>query len=354
VVILDRYIGKTVAFSVMMVMAVLLALYVFTSMANEVNKIGHGTYTALNAVEYILSQLPRRIYEFFPLSALLGTMIGLGGLASRSELIVIRTTGVSVGRIVISVMKTALILMIVATFFGEVIAPPVDQYVKARRVKQLARQIDLNTSYGLWARDGDTFINVRRVETSGRLVGVNLYRFDDQHRLHTVIHANSARRQGEGWILSRVRESLLTDDGVTTRQLAQMQWHTILSPELIGVVSVSPTILAFWDLLDYVHYLHRNGLNAERYELALWQKAVAPFTVGAMVLLAVPFVFGSLRSVGMGARILVGFLVGVSFYMLNQIAGHAGLVYHIPPAVSAGLPTLLVMTISLVLLRRVR
>jgi len=353
-VILDRYIGKTVAFSVLMVMAVLLALYVFTSMANEANKIGHGTYTTLNALEYILSQIPRRIYEFFPLSALLGTMIGLGGLASRSELVIVRSTGVSVGRIVVSVMKTALILMLVATFFGEVVAPPVDQYVKARRVKQLAQQIDLNTSYGLWARDGDTFINVRRVETSGRLIGVNLYRFDDQHRLHAVTHANSARRHGEGWVLNGVRQSLFADGDVTTRRMAHLQWHTILSPELIGVVSVSPGILAFWDLLDYVHYLHRNGLNAERYELALWQKAIAPLTVGAMVLLAVPFVFGSLRSVGMGARIMVGFLVGVSFYMLNQIAAHAGLVYHLPPAVSAGLPTLLVLLASLLLLRRVR
>lgn len=351
--ILDRYIGRSVAVSVMLVMLVLLALYVFTSFPGEYANVGRGSYTTWNALEYILSQLPRRIYDFFPLSALLGTMIGLGSLASRSELVTVRAAGVSLTRIVLAVMKTGLLLMIVAVFIGEVVAPPVDQYVKMRRIKQLSEQITLNTSYGLWARDGTTFINVRRVESTGRLVGINLYQFDGHHRLQVQTHADSARYQGKAWLLHNVRRSIITDAGVRREHLSQLTWQTLLNPELIGVVSVSPQVLPFWDLYTYVQYLHRNGLDASRYELALWQKAVAPLTIAAMVLLAIPFVFGSLRSVGMGARILVGFLLGVGFYMLNQIAGHAGLVYHLPPVVSATAPTLLALGFALYLLRRV-
>ncbi len=351
--ILDRYIGRSVAVGVMMVMLVLLALYVFTSFAGEFGKIGRGSYTAWNAMEYILSQIPRRIYDFFPLSALLGTMIGLGGLASRSELVVVRAAGVSLIRIVVAVMKTGLMLMVVAVFIGEVVAPPVDQYVKIRRIKQLSEQITLNTSFGLWARDGTTFINIRRVESNGRLVGINLYQFDGHHRLQIQTHADTARHSGDAWTLHNVRRSIVTDAGVRVEHLPQLRWKTLLNPELIGVVSVSPQILPFWDLYAYIQYLHRNGLDASRYELTLWQKAVAPLTIAVMVLLAVPFVFGSLRSVGMGARILVGFLVGVSFYMLNQIAGHAGLVYHLPPVLSAAGPTVLALGFALYLLRRV-
>ncbi len=351
--ILERYIGRSVAVSVMVVMLVLLGLYIFTAFTGEFSNIGHGSYTLWNALEYILSQIPRRIYDFFPLAALLGTMIGLGGLASSSELVAVRAAGVSLTRIVIAVMKTGLILMVVAVFVGEVVAPPMDQYVNSRRIKQLAEQITLNTSYGLWARDGSTFINIRRVEDNGRLVGINLYQFGQHHQLQIQTHADSARYQGDAWRLHTVRRSIITAAGVRVEHLAQLTWKTRLNPALISVVSESPQILPFWRLYTYVQYLHRNGLDASRYELTLWQKAMAPLTIAVMVLLAVPFVFGSLRSVGMGARILVGFLVGVGFYMLNQIAGHAGLVYHLPPALSATGPTVLAFGFALYLLRRV-
>lgn len=353
-VILDKYIGRTVAVSVAAVMGVLLALYLFMGFAGEFDKIGQGSYSIWGAMEYVLAQIPRRIYEFFPLSALLGTMLGLGGLASRSELVVIRSAGVSVLGVVVAVMKTALVLMVVATIVGEVIAPPLYQHAQVKRAKAMAQQISLNTDYGLWARDGLTFINIRRVQNDGTLEDIRLYEFDPRHRLHTITRAATATRAHDTWVLHGVRQTFISQDGIVQRSSAELPWRTLLNPDLINVVSVTPEMLSAWDLHEYVRYLERNGLNPARYELAFWAKLIAPLTVGVMVLLAVPFVFGSLRSVGMGTRILVGFLVGIGFYMLNQIAGHAGVVYNLPPFVSASLPTVLVSIMALIMLRRVR
>lgn len=352
--LLDRYIGKAVALNVSIVMAVLLALFFFVGFVEEADKIGRGRYTALSAMEYTLLRLPQQAYELFPLGALLGAVLGLGGLASNSELIVMRAAGVSLTRIAGAVMKTGLLLMLLMFLIGEVLAPPVVQYATERRVMALSAQISLNTGQGLWARDGDTFINVRRVESDGRLVGIRLYTFDEAQRMRRLIHAGSARFRDGQWRLRQVRQTDFEEDRLVSRRFPELAWESLLSPQLVNVVAVKPQTLALWDLKQYVEYLHDNGLSAERHELAYWSKLVAPFTTGAMVFLAIPFVFGSLRSVPMGQRVLGGFLVGVAFYIINLIASRAGLVYALPPFLSASLPTLLTFLLAAWWLRRVR
>lgn len=352
--LLDRYIGRTVLLNVGIVMAVLLALFFFVGFVEEADKIGRGRYTTLSAMEYTLLRLPQQAYELFPLGALLGAVLGLGALASNSELIVMRASGMSLTRIAGAVMKTGLLLMALMFVIGEVLAPPVVQYATERRAMALSAQISLNTGQGLWARDGDTFINVRQVESDGRLVGIRLYDFDGDQRMRRLTHARSARFRDGQWRLRQVRQTDFGDTGLVSTELAELAWESLLSPQLVNVVAVKPQTLALWDLKQYIQYLHDNGLSAERHELAYWSKLVAPFTTGAMVFLAIPFVFGSLRSVPMGQRVLGGFLVGVAFYIVNLIASRAGLVYAVPPLLSASLPTAVTFAVGLWWLRRVR
>lgn len=352
--VLDRYIGRTIAGSVGMVMAVLLALFFFAGLADEFHKLGRGSYDIVDALQYTVLQLPKWAYEFFPLGALLGAVIGLGTLASNSELIVMRAAGVSIGRIALGVMKTGLVLMLVAFVLGEVISPPVMQYATEQRVKAMAKEVSFNTTQGLWAREGNTFVNVRRVDQSGRLLDVHLYQFDDAHRMQVMTHARSALPHGDEWVLHGVQQARFGPEGMVTRSQKQMRWQTLLNRQVVNVVAVEPRTLAIWDLRRYIDYLHDNGLGGERYELAFWSKVVAPFTTGVMIFLAIPFVFGSLRTVPIGQRILGGFLVGMGFYLANQIAGHAALVYDLPPGLSAALPTVAVFVAAVLWLRRLR
>ncbi len=352
--LLDRYVGRTIAASVAMVMAVLMALFFFAGLADEFHKLGRGTYGIGDALQYTVLQLPKWAYDFFPLGALLGAVIGLGTLASNSELIVMRAAGVSIARIALAVMKTGLLLMLLAFVLGEVISPPIMQYATEQRVKAMAKQVTFNTTQGLWAREGNTFVNVRRVDQSGRLLDVHLYQFDEGHRLQQLTHARSATPEGDEWLLRGVEQARFGPQGMVTRSQAKMQWETLLSRQVVNIVAVEPRTLAVWDLRRYIDYLHDNGLGGERYELAFWEKVVAPFTTGVMIFLAIPFVFGSLRTVAIGQRILGGFLVGMGFYLANQIAGHAALVYHLPALLSASLPTVLVFLAAAAWLRRLR
>lgn len=350
--ILEGYIGRTVAMSVVTVIFVVSSLFLLIGFAGELDKIGSANYTFFMAVKYTLLLLPDRIYEFFPLATLLGSILGLGALANSSELVVIRTAGVSVFRIVAAIMKTALILMVVAFIVGEVIAPPALQYAKLQRVKALSKDISLNTQYGLWARDSNTYIHVQRANNEGKLFGIHLYRLSAQHQLEQVLHAKTADYDGKNWQLKDIKQTDVSSQQIKVSHIDSMQWKTLLDPELVSIVTFEPSKLSIWKLSAYINYLEDNGLETAQYELALWSKIIMPFTIAAMVLLAVPYVFGSLRRTSVGQQILIGFLAGLVFFIANRLLGQMSIVYNFHPVLGASIPTLLVFVGTFFLFRR--
>ena len=351
--ILDRYIGKTVLSHTMVVMLVLLSMYFFSTLVDELDYVGHGNYNTAIALEYCLMLMPRQAYELFPMVALLGGMLGLGSLASSNELTVIRAAGVSVRRVLLAVMKTALVLMLLVAVIGELMAPALEQQARLIRARALTQNVSLNVKEGLWARDGNTFINIQRLLPDGMAHGVALYVFDGEHRLQEMVRAEQAVYTKGGWLLRHAAQSRISDQGVVTAKVDEERWDTDLKPEVINAVALPPDKLAVWELAGYVAYTRANGLDARIYELSLWTRIVAPLATGGMMLLAVPFIFGSLRAVGIGLRITIGGLLGIGFYLFNAVFGRVALVYDISPMLSAIIPTIIVYGLWWVMMRRV-
>lgn len=350
--LLEQYIGHTVAISVVTVTVVISSLFLLIGLAGEFDTIGTENYTLFSAIKYSLLILPDRIYEFFPLATLLGSILGLGALANSSELIIVRTAGVSVFRIVVAIMKTAFILMIIAFIIGEMIAPPALQYAKLQRVKALSKDISLNTQYGLWARDSNTYIHVQRASSVGKLFNIYLYRLNAKYQLDQIIYAKTADYNGEHWQLNDIKKTTISADKIDVSQIDSMQWKTLLNPDLVRIVTFEPDKLSIWKLSGYISYLKDNGLETAQYELAFWSKLLMPLTIAAMVLLAIPYVFGSLRKTSVGQQILIGFLVGLSFFIANRLLGQMSIVYNFHPILGASVPTLLVFVGSFFMFRR--
>ena len=352
--ILDRYIGKAMIFGILAVLLVMLALDSLISFTGEASSIGRANYGVWDAIVYIIFNIPLKVYIMFPMVALLGTMLSLGVLAGNSELIAMRAAGISVARITFSVMKTGVIITALVIVIGEFVAPPAVQYAKLKRVSEMNQEISLNTDYGLWARDGANYIHIRRVEDDGRLVGINIYRYDDKQQLVETLTSPFADYQEDHWELYEVVKRTITHDAIKQEFIASVRWDSLLNPEMVNVVSVSPDNLSIIKLKSYIDYLKDTGGHSEEYELTFWSKLIAPVTIGSMIVLAIPFVFGSLRNVGVGQRILVGFLLGLAFFILNKLIGNAGLVYFDYPWVAAILPTLVVLIVGIVMLKRTR
>lgn len=352
--IFDRYIGRTVLSHTLTVMLVLLSMYFFSTLIDELGNVGKGRYATATALQYCLMLIPRQAYDLFPMVALLGGMLGLGTLASSNELTVIRAAGVSTRRIMLSVMKMALLLMVVMALIGEFLAPALEQKARMMRAAAMTKTVSLSSEAGLWARDGSTFIHIKRLLPDGLATDVALYVLDEERRLREMVRVKQAKYQADGWMLHKVSKSVISEDGIGTQTLPDQLWPTTLTPEVINVAVLPPDKLAIWELVGYINYTRANGLDAGIYELSLWTRLVAPFATGGMMMLAVPFIFGSLRSTGIGLRITVGGLLGIGFYLFNGVFGRIAIVYDLSPALSAIIPTLVVYGLWLAMMRRVQ
>jgi len=350
--ILSRYIGRTVILASVLVMAVMLSVYTFLSFVDELRDVGKGNYDLHAATEFVLLTLPGRIYDLFPACALLGTLLGLGWLASTSELIAMRAAGLSIASITTSVMRVGVALMLALILFGELVAPVTEQYAQAQRSIAISGHIALMSRLGFWVRDKLTFINIRQILPGVRLGDIYIYEFNDQRRLVGTAHAAEASYIGKRWLLKDIALDRIEDDGVITTRIPQAAWETLLSPDLINVVVVDPQKLSAIGLYRYINYLRDNHQDASRYQLALWIRIMAPISTGVMVFLAVPFVFGSLRTMGAGQRTVIGAMVGLAFFLLNRTLSYLGLAYDLNPFFSAAFPTLLFLGLAIWLMRR--
>jgi len=350
--ILDRYIGITVIGGTLLALLVLLALFSFVAFIGEQSDIGRANYGVTDALLYVLMMMPTMAYQLLPLAALLGSLAGLGVLASHNELLVLRASGISLQRIILAVMKAGALLMLLAVFLSEFVVAGSEQKANEMRASALSTRVAYRTSDGFWTRNEHSFINVHTVLSDGRLAGVLIYEFDDLQHLRRVTQARQARYVDDHWELEGVVRTEFDHEQIMSRQLNSVSWQTLLDPQLLDIVAVKPQSLSATGLYHYIQYLTGNGLDAARYEMELWVKLVLPLATGVMVFLAVPFVFGSLRSVGIGQRIMMGTILGITFYLLNQIFNYVSLAYQFNPVVSAILPTLLFFALGVLLLRR--
>ncbi|GAA3611006.1 MULTISPECIES: LPS export ABC transporter permease LptG [Gibbsiella] len=353
--VLDRYIGRTIFNTIIMTLFMLVSLSGIIKFVDQLRKVGQGDYSALDAGMYTLLSVPKDIEVFFPMAALLGALLGLGQLATRSELVVMQASGFTRLQIAGSVMKTAIPLVLLTMAIGEWVAPQGEQMARNYRAQQMYGGSLLSTKNGLWAKDGNDFIFIERVAGEKELAGVNIYHFNDQRRLETVRYAATATFEDGVWKLAQVDTSDLTNDKlVTGSQTLTGEWKTNLTPDKLGVVALEPDSLSISGLYNYVNYLKVSGQESNSYQLNMWSKIFSPFSVAVMMLMALSFIFGPLRSVPMGIRVVTGISFGFLFYVLDRIFGPLSLVYNMPPVLGALLPSMLFLLISVYLLLKRR
>ncbi len=350
--IIDAWIARHVVGGALLALSVLLSLTAVVAFVEELDEVGRGRYGIGGAVEYVLLTVPRQAVVLFPLASVIGALIGLGTLAVSRELAVVRASGVSVARIVGSVLTGALALMVIAVAVGEVVAPYCERLAQARRAAALDEAQNRGT--GFWIREGRRFVNAVRVRPDDTVEDMYIYEVDPDGTLRAVTHALRAQYRDGAWRLESVRWSEISADGVVTRSTPTVAWETGLKPDLVKLASVRLESLSGRALARYIDYLRDNRLETAAYELALWMKIVYPLATGAMIVLAVPLVLGRLGGTGIGQRILVGCLIAVAFHVVNEVSGKMGIVYGLNPALSAFAPTLLFLAAGVWLLRRVR
>lgn len=349
---LDRYIAGTVLGGALASLFIILSLNFVFEFIEEAADIGTGDYGLGTALVYVLLSMVHRAYEAFPIATLIGALVSLGGLAARHELVAMRAAGVSVAGVARAVVLAGLALALLAAALGEWLAPPASRLAQTLRAEALGGDVAAAAD-GFWVRDGERYLQVARAPERTVLEGVTVYRLDGA-RLAAITTAPRASYVGGRWQLRDAEITRFGEDGVRVERVRERALDGELAPQTLDVVVVDPATLAATELLRYVDYLQANGLESARYRLALWVKAATPLATVTMLLLTVPLVFGSQRSAGAGQQIFIGVLIGLAFFLANRFLNNAGVVYGLPPAVSALAPVLAFLALGLWGLRRVR
>jgi len=352
--ILDRYLAGAILASTLLVLAVLIALFSFVQFVDALGDVGKADYQLLDAMRFVVLSIPRQTFEVFPMAALLGTTLGLSALAADSELVAMRAAGVSLLRIVRTAIQVGLVLALVAVAIGEFVVPETESLAETRRAEALKIRIKQQKDFGLWMRDSQAYVHISEVLPDLTLLGIDIYRFDEREQLTLHTHAQRGQFVESRWRLSDVRESRLTEDRVQTQRSREQEWTSSLTPELFSVFKVRPEGLSVVQLYRYIQHLDQNRQNTGSYALAFWQKLTSPFATVVMMVLAIPFVFGSPRSGGIGARLFTGIVIGLAFFVVSRGFGYFGLLYGVPAFLGAVLPALLFFGAAVVMLRRVR
>ncbi len=350
---LRRYLASEIFVATALVVLALVLLFSFFDLVEEMKDLGRGAYRMPHIALHVLLRAPTHVYEVFPIAALIGTLFALTQLVASSEYTVIRTSGVSLLRFNSALVTIGLALALVTFVFGEFIGPPAEQFAQRMRSLAMTGIVAQEFRSGLWVKDGYNFVNVGEVTPRSELKHIRIYEFDADYRLRTLSLAERGTYlKDRNWLLSEVVTTTFEGDRTRVRRVPELQWYSVLEPQILSMLVVNPDRMSAWTLWSYSQHLKENRQRALQYEIALWTKLMYPVAVLVMMVLALPFASFQKRQGGVGGRIVAGIMLGLAFYTMNRLFASLGLLYDWPAMVSAVTPTLIFLTLAITMMWR--
>ena len=353
--ILDRYLYRTVLVYTSMAIAVLLVLGALVTFITQQGDIGVGSYSAADAFLFTLLNMPQQAFELLPIAALIGALMGLGHLASGSELVVTRASGVSVWRIAWPVGLAGLTLALIMFGIGEYAAPSMGQFAKREKTISKLADVSFAGTSSAWVKDGNRILRVQTGEVDRAFGGVSVFELDGPTRLRSIQRATRISVADPGrWSLHNVATSRFERDKIAGDTVGELTIQTSVHPEFLGLAATDPQMLTLHGLASYIDHLRRNNLETASYEIGYWSRIARLFAVIVVTLLALPFVFGPLRTTGAGTRTVIGVLLGVVFFLITRTVENGGQLFNLNPALVGWLPTAVIGFCTLVAISRTR
>ena len=352
VTILFRYLAKEIFLATLLLLIALLALFGLFDLINELDSLSKGNHALLTVILYVMLKLPSHVVVIFPVAALMGTLFAVTRLSIQSELTVMRASGLSLTKLAGFATLIGLGFSALTFLFGEFVAPAAEDAAKRMRMAATSNVVAQEFRSGFWVKDGLSFVNIQTVTLDTKLLNMRIYEFDRAYRLASISLAKSAAFDdgNSRWVLSDVEKTTL--DGARARMdhLPIAHWNSAMTPDLLAVLRVKPDDMSLLNLNSYIEHLRDNKQNSTRYQLAFWSKVFQPFAVVIMMLAAIPFAIQSQRASGVGGKMLLGIMIGLGFYFLNQLASHLAVLNDWPPLLTVIVPLLLFLGVAAALL----
>lgn len=340
--IYQRYLAREISGAVVLVLVAFLALFSFFDLIGELRDVGRGAYQLRHALGYIALRLPGRVYELMPIAVLIGALYALSTLARHSEITVLRASGLSTARLLVTLLQVAAVFGLTTLVMGEFVAPPAERAARQLRLSAVGGLVAQDFRTGLWVKDEMTFVNVRAVTPDTQLRSIRIYEFDKQAKLRTVSEAAEGEYLPPArWKLKNVMRTTLEGNRASVDKQIELIWASALNPDILSVLLVKPESMSLMHLTAYIKHLADNKQKTQRYEIAMWKKAVYPIAALVMIALALPFGYTHNRVAGVSLKIFAGVMIGVLFHMLNGLFSNLGAINGWPSFASAATPSMI-------------
>ncbi|WP_154222416.1 LPS export ABC transporter permease LptG [Marinicella rhabdoformis] len=355
--LITRYLFKSISAALLLAVLILLSIDVLFALIKELNDIS-SAYTLGDVFFYVALTIPSKIYELFPVSAVLSVVVGLGALAAGSELVVLMSSGFSKIKIAVVALLSIGFWLALVLWLGEFVAPAGEQMAQDFRNHKISQGKSISTSKAIWLKDGDVVLKTKQMRSKGdggyELEDVTVFELVDK-KLKRVSKAEKATYKNEQWTLENIQISKFEVAGVDLDKKSDMKWSSRIEPEILNISSTRPKYLSLRDIKKYQQFTAQNESMQSAYHIAWWSKWSFPLLVIATAMCGVVMLFGQVRSGGMAQRLVVGIVIGIVIYLLNKTLLNYGEVYHVHPFWVAMLPSLaLIMVLFLVLSEKLR
>ena len=348
---LTWYLAKTVILSTLMIIVILLGIDAVVTFVVQTGNVGQGNFSVWTALEFTLWRLPSDLYLVLPVCGFLGVLFGMGALASRHELIVMRAAGMSMWRMSRGVWLGALVFVALGFALSTYISPITRHIAFYKASAMRGAQAVLVLADQSWIKSGDHFVLIGQALPDGYLESVNDFTVTD-NKLSKITSAPEVKVEPDKWLLTNPTVTTLSPNKVTTTVHKQLQQPALLTPKLLHILALSPQNMTVTSLMTYIHYRVKNKLDANPYKLQFWNRIFQPLIILILMLLALPVVFQPMRSSGVGWRLMTGFSVGFGFYLVSQFFSTFSVIFNLQPFLGAALPTIVFTFLLVILLWR--
>ena len=346
--VLDRYIVSNYLMGMLPVMLLLLALFSFVALADELEEVGKGTFRQIDAFLVILFTSPRRIVDLMPVTALLGGLMGLGTMANHQELIAARASGMSKARMARPVFEAVSLVAALVVLMQSLLIPASERAASELRAKALQETtFEAGGRLEFWTRSDRNFVHVSDVLFNRILEDVEIYKTDSEGKLSQVIQAQQATIAGADiWLLEDVLRTRLDGLSASKDRVPTMEWQGLLTEEQANILILPLEALAPHDLVRYITHLQANDLDTHHFRVIFWQQISVAIAVLAMGLLSLPLLVGSTRAISASQRIMMGAIIGIVFYLLQQVTGHLAGLFSLVPSITILTPVFLLLVVA--------
>lgn len=350
--IINRYIVRTIHLGAFVALLALVGLGLFFVFIGELEDLGEGAYDLPQVAKFMALSVPGKVVEFMPIAVLLGSILSLGSLASNSEIVAMQASGVSMAKLITSVLQAAVILGLLNFLLAEWVVPASE--ASARRVKNLVKgeSSALFVKEGLWIKDESRVLHIEKLLPDGIALDIDIFQLDPQDKLISITRVGRAIPIEQGWELQQVEKTVFGDNELDTTSSDRMIYDGYLSPQLLGVLMIEPEQMSSTDLYTYLNFLDENKLDTRAEKLVFWQKVFSPLAVIVMCLLAFPFVLGVQRQGNTGQRLLIGILLGLAFVVVDRLVTQLAVQFGVNVILVAILPGLIFLAVAIFLLAR--